>query len=256
MGKYNSTATRVTPIFKALMDAAPTGNRWLRPILSLGSRSEGRLGDLAYFLAPQDQRQWGKNERRLLPPLSLLKWLVENISPPLHESLWGAPATRAKRERLVNRDPAARDEALQLLNGPYRKAWYTLEGKSQPDAFFEGEDFIIVIEGKRTERKSTTTTTWMPERNQMLRHMDAAWEIAQGRKVFGLMIVEGEEPAELYPSKHWLSESDKVVMKETLTTSLPHRTETERDQIAEGYLGVTTWQRVCRELRVAWPLAE
>lgn len=254
MGKNNSTETRVTPIFKALMDDDPTGNRWLLPILSLGSRSEGRLGDVAYFLAPHDQRHWGKDERRLLPPLSLLKWLVENASAPLHESLWGASATRAKRERLVNRDPATRDEALQLLNGPYRKAWYTLEGKSQPDAFFEGENFIVVIEGKRTERKATTTTTWMPERNQMLRHMDAAWEVARGRKVLGLMIVEGEEPEETYPSKHWLTESGKVVRQETLQTSLPHRTETERDQIAEGYLGVTTWQKVCRELGVAWPV--
>uniref|UniRef100_C6DZE9 Uncharacterized protein n=1 Tax=Geobacter sp. (strain M21) TaxID=443144 RepID=C6DZE9_GEOSM len=256
MGKYNSTETRVTPIFKALMDDDPTGNRWLLPILTLGSRSEGRLGEQPYLLAPRDQRYWGKNERRLLPPLSLLKWLAENISAPVHESLWGGPATRAKRERLVNRDPATRDEALQLLKGPYRKAWYTLEGKSQPDAFFEGENFIVVIEGKRTERRSTTTTAWMPERNQMLRHMDAAWELAQGKKVLGLMIVEGEEPGKLYPSKHWISESDKVAMQETLTTSLPHRTESERDLIAEGYLGVTTWQRVCWELGVAWPLVE
>ena len=54
-----------------------------------------------------------------------------------------------------------------------------LEGRSQPDACFETDAMLVVIEGKRTERKATAVTTWMRSRSQMLRHMDAALEISR-----------------------------------------------------------------------------
>ena len=38
-----------------------------------------------------------------------------------------------------------------------------------------------------------------------------------------------------------------------LEKSLPHRTDGERADIAQGFLGVTTWQRVCREFGLPWP---
>lgn len=119
-------------------------------------------------------RWWGKNERRLDPPQSLLRWLVSNACAPASDVLWGGPATRAKRKRLVARDPEAIDEALRLLETPATfRAWYVLEGLSQPDACFETDTLLVVIEGKRTERKATAVTTWMRTRSQMVRHMDA-----------------------------------------------------------------------------------
>ena len=56
-----------------------------------------------------------------------------------------------------------------------------LEGRSRPDACFETDAMLVVIEGKRTERKATAVTTWMRTRSQMLRHMDAALEISRGK---------------------------------------------------------------------------
>jgi len=43
MGTYDSSRTRVAPVFDALMDRDPTGQTWLLPLLELGSRSVGRL---------------------------------------------------------------------------------------------------------------------------------------------------------------------------------------------------------------------
>jgi hypothetical protein len=39
----------------------------------------------------------------------------------------------------------------------------------------------------------------------------------------------------------------------TVADSLPHRDPSQRNLIADGFLGVTTWQRVCAEFELGWP---
>jgi hypothetical protein len=159
-----------------------------------------------------------------------------------------------KRRKLVAKDAATIAEALALLEQPLRpRTWYVLEGRSQPDAFLEAESVIIVIEGKRTERKATEVTTWMPRRSQMLRHMDAAWEIRGAKRILGLMIVEGDGPNAVQPSNYWLSEANRQIDVESLSESLPHRPAGVRQQLADGFLGVTTWQAVCQVFSIQWP---
>lgn len=97
----------------------------------------------------------------------------------------------------------------------------------------------------------------MPQRSQILRHMDAAWEIGGNKLVFGMMIVEGSGGAEaVVPGEHWQMEAEAQIMLSMVDASLPHRTPLERMQISEAFLGVTTWQRVCSELHLPWPPAE
>jgi hypothetical protein len=257
MGKYDSSLTRVVPVFDALMDRDATGRTWLLPLLRCGSRSTGRLsGITSSTLLACHPRWWGKNERRLDPPKALLRWLVANACAPASDDFWGGRATRTKRELLVKRDPGTISEALRLLgetSSTFRK-WYVLEGRSQPDAFLETDTLLVVIEGKRTERKATAVTTWMSSRSQMLRHMDAAWEIRGGKRVLGLMVVEGRGGAEaVAPDDHWLIEANAQVLEATMAKSLPHRGVSDRHQIAEGFLGVTTWQRLCAEFGLGWP---
>jgi hypothetical protein len=256
MGIYDSSRTRVVPVFDTLMDRDSSAETWLLPLLRLGSRSADRLlGVVAGALIPNHPRWWGKNERRLQPPKALLRWLAGHLSAPASDDLWGGPATRAKREHLVARDPSTISEALRLLEGPFAsRVWYVLEGRSQPDACLETDALVVVIEGKRTEGKATTVTTWMPARSQMLRHMDAAWDIRGAKRVLGLMIVEGQGAAEaVMPTEHWLIQANEQVLPRTLADSLPHRSAKERDQIADAFLGVTTWQRVCAEFGIGWP---
>lgn len=238
-------------------EQGPTGETWLRHLLRLGSRSAGPLASLTPgSLLSGHPRWWGKNERRLNPPIGLLRWLVANASAPSSDSLWGGTASRAKRERLVKGDADTIAEALRLLEAPpASQVWYVLEGQSRPDVFLETSSTVVVIEGKRTERKATTTTTWMPLRSQMLRHMDAAWEMRGTKQVLGLMIVEGDKDATA-PNDHWLARADEQVRESTLNASLPHRTVDARAQIAHGFLGATTWQAVCRELGLGWPPGE
>jgi hypothetical protein len=126
-----------------------------------------------------------------------------------------------------------------------------LEGPSQPDVFLDTDDAIVVIEGKRSEPDLATSTAWMPVRHQMLRHLDAAWEHRQGRRIYGLFIVEAEEgAASVEPSSAWHQAVEATITEEVLKGSLPHRSPEERSQIASALLGVTTWQAVCDEFQI------
>ena len=90
----------------------------------------------------------------------------------------------------------------------------------------------------------------MPVRHQMLRHIDCAWEIRGNRPVFGFFIVEGDDHEEL--PMEWTGFVHTTIHPDALAHSLPHRSVRERDQIAEAFLGATTWQRVCKELGIDW----
>ena len=255
MGKYDSSRTRVAPVFDHLMSRDASASTWLQPLLALGSYSTQMADFNPGPLLPCHEKLWGKTEKRLYPPKTLLRWLVKNASRPSSDTLWGGAETREKREKLVEHDRATIADALRSLDTRTQPGvWYVLEGRSAPDVFLETESAIIVIEGKRTERFATSVTTWMPKRSQMLRHMDAAYEIRGGKRVLGLMIVEGNGGADTVTvSDHWTQQAGEQILEQTQNDSLPHRGVEERRQIAAGFLGVTTWQRVCAEFSIPWP---
>jgi hypothetical protein len=86
----------------------------------------------------------------------------------------------------------------------------------------------------------------MRDRHQMLRHLDAVWELRGQRQVFGFFIVEGD--AEGNPPVQWLRAVRTTVEQRALDKSLPHRSPEERRLIADAFIGATTWQAVCRAL--------
>ena len=255
MGKYNSSTTRVVPVFDQLMDRDSTGRSWLSYLLQSGSRAtSAALPAEPGLLAPDHPRWWGRNERRLAPPKSLLRWLVGNVTEEQVLAARDNDTVRARRLRMARRDPATVAEALAGIDtGVWKRQWYTLEGESAPDAFLETDRVVLVVEGKRTEWSCTTKTKWMTMRSQLLRHMDAAQEIAGDRRVLGLLIVEGPESNPLRLGEFWRGQVDAQVGTDLLERSLPHRSVRERQTIAQGVLGATTWQRVCADQGIAWP---
>ncbi|MEZ5288041.1 MAG: hypothetical protein R2712_25250 [Vicinamibacterales bacterium] len=221
-----------------------SGRTWLPDLLSLVQAQCPPLPKKALKSA-----DWWPRERALHAPPGLLRWLIANCTAPRDEAL-GTGDTRRKREALVRRDPETVSEALRLLSGMGAgRNWYTLEGPSQPDAFVEADEFVVVIEGKRTESAPTTKTEWMPVRHQMLRHLDAAWEIREQRPVVGLMIVEGENGGGTLPAGY-RDYRESLEGGTALDDSLPHRTKEERAVILQAFAGVTTWRAVLEALRV------
>jgi hypothetical protein len=255
MGKFNSSATRVAPIFDRLFAADPSGSTWIPGLLKLGSRPAQGFVALSPPLVAGHCQTWGSAELRLPAPLGLLEHLVHNVTVEQVAESGDEGYVRTQREALARKEPATVAEALEALRSGRRgRKWYVLEGDSKPDATLEMEDAVLVVEGKRTERSCTSATTWMGMRSQLLRHMDAAMEHFPGKRVFGILLVEGVGGSEaVVPSPHWAAESKAQYEPAVLRNSLPHRRPAERSALAASILGVATWQAVCAQNRIPWP---
>lgn len=240
-GHFDSSRTRVRPVFDALK---ASGTGWVRGLLELaqdGSPDADIPADIDLTVL---DGAWGEQERALDPPVSLLAWLIRNLTPPSKST-----SIDEKRKRLLAGDPDTIAEALRLLRGnPATREWYIFEGPTVPDALITTPDAVIVVEGKRTERGPTTETTWLPNRHQIWRHIDAAWEGRGRRRVYGMLIVESETGD--IPDV-WRQASRDTWSAATLKGSFPHRSVLEVEAISSCFLGVTTWRRVCERFGVA-----
>lgn len=255
MGHRDSSLTRVAPLFDRLYDAGETGAGWLDALVAQGSRADVVSSvPTGQRLVASHGRRWGSAEVALPAPTSLLIHLVSSIDPELVASSKDTGETLRWRRRLASRDQIAIDEALAALRAGRRgRHWFVLEGESKPDALLEATDVVLCVEGKRTEAKCTTTTQWMRTRSQLLRHMDAAMDAFPGKRILGLLIVEGEGGADARdPSEHWRDECRAQYAPSMLEASLPHRMPAERAAISRGILGVTTWQAVCAAVGIEW----
>lgn len=255
MGKNDSTKTRVVPVFDHLLSSDCTGTQWLGRLIRLGTRADvATVPRDIEALISDHLPSWGQNERCLSPPLELLEWLVRNITKEQVDKSRDKGETRKKREALASGDPDVLCEAIRLLReGKRGKEWFVLEGPSWPDAYLETDTLVLVVEGKRRETSPTNYTTWMPYRPQLIRHMDAAWEVAAGRAVLGLLLVEGKTGDPMSVPMKWLRDSEMHLQHDHLAASLPHRSDQERLEIGAGILGAATWQSVCHEFSIGWP---
>ena len=252
MGIYDSSRTRVAPVFGRLQCLDPSGKSWLQRLLDLANSRKAprpQAGTSRLRVA-----KWWPREARLAAPPGLLQWLLEHVEEPQSPKAWGRrPEVVANRRRIVDRDATTVATAIQSLQARHAspRAWYVLEGPTQPDVYLDTAEAVIVVEGKRTETGLTTSTDWMRERHEMLRHLDAAWEHRQGRRIYGLFIVEAEKDARSdEPSSVWHEAVELTVSDKVLNGSLPHRSLEERSQIAGALLGVTTWQALCYEFQM------
>jgi hypothetical protein len=244
----DSSRTRVGPVFDELLKQGDS-QQWIARLLDLGALRTGARGPWYAKNLALLEKHWAPDERCLHPPVALLSWLIRNLNPPAG-SVDGVDAVSEKRKKLVARDPETVNEALRLLRtAGMAKSWHVLEGPTCPDVLLLTQGAIIVIEGKRTEGSATVDTKFMSGRYQILRHLDAAWEIKGDREVFGLLIVEAEDDEGGVPSL-WEDTRRDLTSTDVLRSSLPHRSREEQGQIAEAFVGVTTWQAVCREFRI------
>lgn len=251
MGKRDSSKTRVAPVFNQLYGDDPTGCSWIPRLIKLPiSGNTVSIKPNSRFTIKECG--WDNNEKKLKPPVALLSWLIRHPRKPVSGILSSDPTKAEKRRQWIEGSDKIITEGLSLLShNSNGDDWYIFEGQTQPDVFIETDDLIIVIEGKRTEREPTTTTKWIRGRNQMLRHLDCAWEIHGGKQLFGFFIIEGNGLSVEVPPQ-WIAYAEATVNSATITSSLPHRGPEEQQGIASCFIGVTTWQRVCKEFGIDW----
>jgi hypothetical protein len=244
-GSYDSSKTRVKPVFDALRNS---GRDWLPQLLALptGGCTDAKIksGDLTLI-----DGHWEPREKCLLPPVSLLSWLIRNVN-----SLASKTLDDEFRQRLALGDPETIERALRLLrtDGAPR-AWYIFEGPTCPDVYLVTRDALVVVEGKRTERSTTNDTTWLNGRHQIWRHLDAAWEVRGRRAVYGFFIVESDAPSgDGSVPELWREAGKACLERSVLLSSFPHRSAEEIVAISRCYLGVTTWRKVCEDFEIDW----
>jgi hypothetical protein len=242
-GKYDSSKTRVRPVFDALW---ASGRDWLPQLLELPTGgckdAEVASGDLTIT-----DGRWEPQEKCLNPPVSLLSWLIRNV-----DSLVSTALDNELRRLLSVGDPKTIQDALHLLRTEdASRAWYIFEGPTCPDVYLVARDALVVVEGKRTEHSTTTDTKWLNGRHQIWRHLDAAWEIRGRRAVYGLLIVESDAAStDGSVPELWRKAGQACLDPTALLTSFPHRSAEEVVAISRCYLGVTTWRKVCEQFHI------
>ena len=234
MGKYNSSTYRVVP----LMEHIKNNLERISQLLSLFNISVKSLPN-EYF--------YGDNEKLLKPSLDHLINLVDYLGrAPLHKE----KNASGNRFILFSGSPTERKEkakeAIGLLKRVYpnmnsnTKAWYIFEGYTHPDIFIEGEDYIILAEGKWTEREITTHTEHLLEnngeyRNQMIRHIQATLNYSS-KKIYAFYLVDEECG---YLDDLTKESFEKQLDKETITLSFDNK-----KRIKEDFYGYSTWQDI------------
>jgi hypothetical protein len=261
-GRFNSSITRVWPIFNYLLHRDPTGMTWLPDLLRLGDHrnitchhAPGELlKDPSTFTRPIPRNMRGilgehgcaalgrlrlAFEADFAPPKAFLSWLLQNPrsliwpeSRPGVRMAYGK-TTQAKREALIGGDVDVRAEALNLLaihgTEPSPRAWWAFEGWTNVDCWLETDRLILFIEGKRTEQISAATA-WFPARNQIVRNIEVAAQYAEARaKEFAVMLC---------------AESHLAMDDRSFNSSLPHLSASEQQKLRSRFLGCVTWSQV------------
>jgi len=257
-GKYNSSKTRVYPAFSCLVRNNLV-EKFLERIGEFLVGDEAPKKSLPPFSSIKNIRFEGytnkngeKGECGFGPNQDFLRWLL-SCNDANFARMRKKPADCKRPDDSSSADdwrswllsPDKRQRAYALNNADEPKAglkkWFVLESPSRPDVVIETDSFVLVIEGKRTEPGITDHTTWMKHRDQMIRHMDGAYDYAKekGREVYGLYIVDdpGKYKFERYAGGPYRRGSSKSCWEE----SLPHRSQDERKYLKEHFLGYILW---------------
>jgi hypothetical protein len=254
-GIYNSSLTRVQPFFEQLFDRDATGGSWLPRLFAAAPSAHSALGDIAdepgalirTLLGPHPSSAAPRAcfEFEVPPPRRLLQWFIDHpdrIRWPASRT-FGEETTRMRRALLEDEPPgreAAQADALRLIDerSPSDRGWWRFEGSSSIDCVIATDRLVITIEGKRTEPLSPSTD-WYPARTQLVRNLEAARQLAHGRRWGTLLMSEALIPEGAFAS-----------VAASLDDAAPHLAEAEHAELQAAYLGNMTWSDACAAVSI------
>lgn len=238
MGKYDSSKYRVVPLVEAIKFNQKNFELLLKAIHT--------QKDIPNLVCPAIDSAYycGDNEKQLNPTKEHLKGLVKYIADKDFGEISVSNKKRADLYGLNGVDARikARDEALQLIDEMSNdtiipKAWYIFEGATNPDIYIEGEDYVIICEGKWTESHITTKTTHLKSekesRNQMIRHIQGALNSTK-KKVYAFYVVDAD--------CGYTHDLDETALASHIKEETIKPLETEK--IISAFYGYTTWQEL------------
>lgn len=236
MGKYNSSIYRVRP----LMEQVEGNQQNFLGLLALVG-----IGPLG---VPQMYRYEGKpcGEMQLKPSKKHLLALIDYIAKKDHSdrAVKGGDrlalffGDRPDRERARRKARAELNAHYDELS-PASRPWYLFEGFTNPDIYIEGEDYVVICEGKWTESHITTTTTYLSDkgeyRSQMVRHIQGALNHT-GKKVYAFYIVDAD--------CGYTDDLSKKQLQLQLDRETIRLDDAEKKAILDSFYGYTTWQEI------------
>lgn len=261
-GKYDSSKTRVVPVFTELHSRHKNGERDIvGRLLRLGSRV--RTGKVRL---PDDKRWPGaliappSFEFASAPPVPYLRWLIQNPDREHWQrklNAFRSGETQKRRQELLGGNRATQEAAFRHLDHSHTgKQWWVLEGITKVDCALLTKEVTVFIEGKRTEGKLTGGVEWDSRRKQVFRNLDCLAEHADTKDYYMLLVIEDPKVTEPKRTSYsrlvgqarsidnegwqaaqssWRYLGDEAIMKKRF----------------DHYLGFTTWQEIVRELNLS-----
>lgn len=118
------------------------------------------------------------------------------------------------------------------------------EGKTSPDIFIETDKYIIVIEAKWTEKRTTKSTTYLENRDQLIRHIEGAINYNSEKDVIAFYIVDTD-----FVNVGKIGEGNRFDLSrdgfiETLDREDVCKKGVLLSKIQSAYKGYTTWQEM------------
>ena len=233
--------TRVKPLGDAIINNHNLVNILLSLIILDKTIEFGKFSNSNVFY------QGGQGEKELPPSSNHLAGIIKKIINDekfrsfvrkKDKSTYG---NRILRDKLFNLD----SETIELALSSFRD-WNTFEGNSKPDLFIESEQYIIVVEGKRTEADITHSTTYLPNRCQMVRHIENALEYCECNKtVIGFYIVED--------TCNYKEHCTREYFRKSLELETIQKNNAQKEEIVNSFYDYPTWQDISKKLKIVYP---
>ena len=240
MGRYNSSIYRVRPLMEYLEN---NYDAFLSVLSLVGIDLLDKPTTYRYDGLSCTEIQLKPTKRHLLDLISLLATKQHGKTDIKGQDrldlFFGEPDVRQAACKKAKAELETDYDALTAKDRP----WYMFEGYTTPDIFIEGDDYVIVCEGKWTEPHITTTTTYLSSvseyRNQMVRHIQGALNYTN-KKVYAFYIVDAE-----CGYTEDLNKESFVRQLELETIPLE---DIEKEKISNAFYGYTTWQDINKQL--------
>jgi hypothetical protein len=241
----NHHVTPLEPFFTTLFVRDAAGGSWLSALLAATPHGVQRLGEcvqtpgwLQTQLAVRTASgRLGCFEYPAVAPRRLLRWFIdhpERLVWPADADDGASAETMLLRRALINDDPPgvqarAQDRARDLLprSSGLTPAWWRFEDVSTLDCVLITERMVVTVQATRTREPATP---WYPNRSQLVRNLEAARHLADGKR-FATLVLSHRPVAEV---------SDEH-LERTLPEAAPHLDELERGELHDAYLGNLTW---------------
>jgi hypothetical protein len=235
----------VIRFFSALFARDPSGRSWLPALLVAAPHGRDYLGELAREPGSLEisLAVTGANGRLACfdypaaPPRELLEWFVQHPDRLTWPDDVQLPATTARLRRALIDDepngarPRAQDRAREhiLTASPFTDEWWRFEDVTTLDCALLTDRLVLTVVGKRTGPLAAATP-WYPSRSELVRALEAAKQLSQGRAWASLVL--SDEPLPDATDEH---------LARTLAAGAPHLSEAQREELRAAYLGNLTW---------------